>query len=203
MELYFFRHGETDWNVEGRIQGHVDVPLNDKGRGQARSLVPILKKLGIQALLSSDLCRASETAELIAKPLGLPVHVSEGLREVHFGRIQGLNREEIATQFGFTFARDVMARTLSDAELVQYGTETSEKVINRVTHAFIDLLAKHGQGQYQKLAVVTHGGVIRRLIIQATKDDPFYSAIPNGTLYPMTFSSTEKKFQLRNFVPWG
>ena len=69
--LFLFRHGETDWNVQERFQGHLDVPLNDKGRAQAAGIIPYLRENKIEAILSSDLSRALETAQIVARGLGV------------------------------------------------------------------------------------------------------------------------------------
>src|ERR1700749_4512270 len=96
-----FRHGETDWNVEERFQGHIDVPLNENGRAQARGLVEKLAPMGLQVILSSDLSRALETARIAARGLGgIAVEIDPRLREAHLGGAQGLTREEIEKKFG-------------------------------------------------------------------------------------------------------
>jgi broad specificity phosphatase PhoE len=87
--LLLVRHGETDWNAEGRLQGHTDMPLNDLGRRQARALADELAGDGIEAVYSSDLARASETAEIVAERLGLPVGLDPDLREKDWGTWEG------------------------------------------------------------------------------------------------------------------
>ena len=88
--LLLVRHGETDWNAEGRLQGHTDTPLNDYGRRQAAALGEDLAGDGIDAVYSSDLARARETAEIVAGRLGLPVVLEPGLREKNWGSWEGL-----------------------------------------------------------------------------------------------------------------
>src|SRR4051812_29193375 len=102
--LFLFRHGQTDWNVQERFQGHIDIPLNDQGRVQARGLVPALRQSLIEAVLSSDLTRALETAQIVADALDLPVYQEVGLREAFLGAAQGLTRQEIEEQFGVELA---------------------------------------------------------------------------------------------------
>ena len=72
IRLYLFRHGETEYNRQWRFQGHLDIPLNSKGERQAGDLVPLLAPLNLQAMLSSDLKRASQTARIVAQCLGIP-----------------------------------------------------------------------------------------------------------------------------------
>ena len=83
------RHGETAWNVGGRVQGHLDIGLNDKGRWQAQQAAQALAGEPIQALYASDLWRTYDTALAIAALTGLAVGTDEGLRERNFGQFQG------------------------------------------------------------------------------------------------------------------
>ena len=92
--LLLVRHGETDWNAEGRLQGHTDRPLNDYGRTQARRLAEQLHGDGIAAIYASDLVRARETAEILSERLGLPVLLDADLRERNWGSWEGLTPDE-------------------------------------------------------------------------------------------------------------
>src|ERR1700760_4361850 len=93
------RHGETDWNREGRWQGWADPPLNDTGRAQARELAEQLRSVPFDAVFSSDLARARETAEIVAAPHGVPVVVEPQLREIDIGSWSGLTHDEIRSRF--------------------------------------------------------------------------------------------------------
>ena len=90
------RHGETDWNRERRFQGHADPPLNETGREQARTLAAELAGEELDAVYTSDLARANETAKIIASRLGVPVVVDAELREIDVGEWQGLTWPEAA-----------------------------------------------------------------------------------------------------------
>src|SRR5204862_7367541 len=92
--LLLVRHGETDWNAEGRLQGHTDRPLSDYGRRQARELAGDLENEGLVAIYSSDLARARETAEIVGERLGLPVALDPDLREKDWGTWEGLTSVE-------------------------------------------------------------------------------------------------------------
>ena len=92
--LLLVRHGETDWNAEGRLQGHTDRPLSDYGRRQARRLAEELEGEELEAIYSSDLARAHETAEIVGERLGLPVALEPDLREKDWGTWEGLNAVE-------------------------------------------------------------------------------------------------------------
>src|SRR5215470_3879550 len=117
------RHGETDWNVQQRWQGHTDTPLNDTGREQARALAGKLADERIDAVFSSDLIRAHETARLVAEPRGLGVTALRDLRERHFGSVEGLTTDE------------VFARYPDIDELPSAGSETREQMSERVVGA--------------------------------------------------------------------
>lgn len=88
-EFYFLRHGETDWNLQGRAQGQTDVPLNENGRAQARAAQSLTKDLPIKTICSSPLARALETAQIIRETLNCPLEVVEDLRECSWGDCEG------------------------------------------------------------------------------------------------------------------
>ncbi|HYZ32490.1 MAG TPA: histidine phosphatase family protein [Crenalkalicoccus sp.] len=89
VPFWFLRHGETDWNAEGRSQGNVDIPLNAVGRAQAERAARTMADKGIATIVSSNLSRARHTAEAVARVTGLSVTLDEGLREVAFGEQEG------------------------------------------------------------------------------------------------------------------
>jgi broad specificity phosphatase PhoE len=92
--LLLVRHGETDWNAERRWQGHADVPLNERGRDQAERLAEELENARVDAVYSSDLSRARETAEIVGARLGVPVVLDPALREIDVGSREGLTWPE-------------------------------------------------------------------------------------------------------------
>ncbi len=89
VSFWYLRHGETDWNAEGRSQGNIDIPLNANGLAQARAAGPLLRNRGITTIVASPLSRARVTAEIVAESLGLPVSLDPDLREVGFGVQEG------------------------------------------------------------------------------------------------------------------
>ncbi|MBI3763708.1 MAG: histidine phosphatase family protein, partial [Chloroflexi bacterium] len=97
--LWLIRHGETDWNVEGRWQGQTDPPLNESGRAQAEALAAQLAGIRIEAIYSSDLQRAHTTARIIARGLGLPVRLDARWREIDQGEWEGLLVTEVAARY--------------------------------------------------------------------------------------------------------
>jgi alpha-ribazole phosphatase len=105
MKLLLVSHAETDWNVQSRLQGHTDVPINDRGRRQATLLRGRLAHEPIEAIIASDLARARQTAEIIAEPHGLSVQTDARLREMCFGDWEGFTYDEIDAKYPAELAR--------------------------------------------------------------------------------------------------
>lgn len=173
--IYFIRHGETEWNVELRMQGHIDRPLNANGLAQAEALGLRFRPEGTAAIYSSDLWRARQTAAPLACALGLSVRHEPALRERNFGRCEGMTIGEIAQ----AFATEAEALESGDPEHVPLGGESRRQHQERVL-VCVDLLAQSHPGQ--TIVVVTHGGVLdviyrraRHLPLSAPRDYP----IPN------------------------
>jgi broad specificity phosphatase PhoE len=149
--LLLVRHGETDWNRDGRWQGHSDTHLNDAGREQARQVAADLGHVDV--IYASDLTRARETAEIIAADLGLDVRTDARLRERSFGAWEGLSMPEIEEQFG-----DALARwRLGDGPGAD-DAEPFEAFAERVREFVEEVLARHPD---EAVLVVSHGGSIR------------------------------------------
>jgi probable phosphoglycerate mutase len=163
--FYLIRHGETDWNVSGRWQGHADVPLNELGRMQARRLADRLWADGarLDAIYSSDLKRAWETAQIVGAALGCPPRPLAALREIDVGAWSGLTHAEVVARTPELFER------LESGEDVARGGdgERFADLYHRVIDAVEQLVATHPTG---RLAVVTHGGPVRALLLHAARD---------------------------------
>jgi probable phosphoglycerate mutase len=135
------RHGETDWNAEGRLQGQTDRPLSDFGRRQARQLAEELAGDQVEAIYSSDLSRARETAKIVAERLGLPVVLDPDLREKNWGTWEGLTAVE----------RDCV-------EFVGESTAAHQERMLRALRWISERQPADG-----RVLVVTHGGSMRRV----------------------------------------
>ncbi len=157
--FYFLRHGETDWNVQKRLQGHTDTPLNENGREQARAAIALLQNHPIDRIVASPLSRAFETAEIVNAALKKPIETHEGLKERHFGLFEGKTHEEIEI-----FAQENMhlipARRNPSAPLDAPGAENYDTFRSRVVACVAELLTRHDG---QNLLIVAHGGVYRTL----------------------------------------
>jgi probable phosphoglycerate mutase len=155
------RHGETAWNVETRIQGQLDIGLNDMGRWQAMRLAEVLVDEGLSAIYSSDLKRAADTAAAIGQACRLPVTLDAGLRERSFGAFEGRTWTEIETHWPADSAR-WRAR---DLEFAPQGGESIPMFSARVLATCRRLAAAH---QGECIAWVAHGGVMDCLHRAAT-----------------------------------
>ena len=153
FRLCLIRHGETDWNAERRVQGQIDIPLNAAGRAQATATAAGLAGQRFDAVYSSDLARAWQTALPIAAALGLPLQAAPALRERHFGQMQGLTNEEACQRFPAVYAAHKARDTGCDLE----GGESLLRFAARVTAALQGFAAAHAG---QSLLLVAHGGVL-------------------------------------------
>jgi probable phosphoglycerate mutase len=175
--LFLARHGETDWNVAGRWQGHADVPLNATGRAQALALAERLRGEGIAAVASSDLSRARATAELVAGALGLQVAlVDPDLREQRYGRFEGLTPRECEERYP-----DDWARYATDPRPGPPGGESRAAVLERVLGALHRAAARLSHPPL----IVSHGGAMRALLAAfpagtGTQASGAPGRIPNG-----------------------
>jgi broad specificity phosphatase PhoE len=188
--FYLFRHGETDWNAQGKFQGHLDIPLNDVGRLQAREVGENLKPHGVEAILSSDLCRASETAEIAAQILGLSSELlfqDPAIREAFLGEAQGYTYEEIQTRYGKESIQRWKSNSISDADVGYPGGEKGWEVVSRSLEALRRFALVNPS--FKKIGIATHGGVIRRLIHHIIKHPGVHVPIPNGVIYRVSFEA--------------
>jgi len=184
--LLLVRHGETDWNRDGRWQGHSDTHLNELGRQQAERLAEELD--GADVVYSSDLIRARETAEILARRLGADVRLDERLRERGFGAWEGKTRAEIEAEFA-----DAHARWVAGEGPGADDAEPFEDFAVRVRGFLDDVLARHPD---ETVLIVSHGGSIRVIHALASgldyvRDHRSIPAVPNCTL--VRYSSKDGK----------
>lgn len=155
------RHGETEYNLEHRIQGQGDSPLTDRGIRQAEAVAAHLSGRHFAAVYSSDLGRARQTAEIIAAPHSLPVHTTPLLREAHFGTIQGLTHGEIEERF----PADEHEWRRDPTNLRPPGAETYSQIVARCREFITQAANACEDGA--RLLVVGHGGSLRGLVLAA------------------------------------
>jgi probable phosphoglycerate mutase len=156
-EIFLIRHGETDWNAEKRLQGHVDIALNGEGERQAEALGRALLAQQIDAIVASDLQRAMQTAWPLVNSRGMTVQVETGLRERSYGAFEGLRHVDIAERYPDAYAA-LRARS-ADFRFPagQRDAETLREFSVRAVNAVISLATRH---RNKKIVIVTHGGVL-------------------------------------------
>ena len=147
QSFYFMRHGNTDWNVEKRIQGSIDIPLNAEGRAQAAAAAKQLEHAQIDGIITSPATRARETAEIICQATGLPlVEVHPELHDRDFGDLEGEMRDKLLAL--------VAAQTDEKFLLLQAPNgEHWEDMRERISSTMTDILTRHGD---KRLLVVGH-----------------------------------------------
>ena len=159
ITLYLVRHGETEYNLQGRIQGQSDSPLTPLGVRQVQAAADRLAGETFAAIYSSDLGRAQRTAEIIAARHDLPIQTTPLLREAAFGIIQGLTRAEIEARYPveeYEWRRDPRAKRPP-------GAEYPEDVIERCRRFLAEIIDRHNDGD--RLLVVGHGGSVRGIVV--------------------------------------
>ena len=159
--ICFIRHGETDWNAEKRIQGQIDIPLNETGRAQALAMAFNAAHHNFDAIYSSDLMRARDTAGMLAARRGLDIKILPPLRERHFGIFQGLTAAE-----GKVSQPEAHARYRARDPDYDFDSGESMHNLARRVAAAVHEMTRHHAGQ--TLAAVTHGGVLDILYRKAT-----------------------------------
>jgi probable phosphoglycerate mutase len=152
--LCLVRHGETDWNREGILQGWMEVTLNSLGRRQAREMAARFDALGFSAIWSSPLLRARENAEIIAPLIRLPFpRFHNGLMERNFGILQGVPKAELAELNPVVLQQILKRNPAADFE----GGETLDEFADRILSALRDIAAQH---RGERVLVITHGWVM-------------------------------------------
>ena len=171
LELYFVRHGQTDWNIANRMQGHSDIPLNDIGIEQAYNTAKKLESIKGKkiSIYSSDLCRAHKTAEIIKTHLSflniipeMDIITDKRLREINMGKYEGSYQKDIPEE---VLSRFNILHTKQDNYLelykeIKYDVETLENIMTNI-HSFLkDLINTHNN---ETIIVVTHSWIIKAL----------------------------------------
>ena len=162
--LFAVRHGETAWNVEARLQGHTDIPLNDRGREQARRAARSLAEEAIDVVVSSDLSRARETAQAIAEAAGVPLLTEPGLRERGFGRVEGWTHAEVAARW----PEDALRWRRREIDFAPGDGESLRTFHARCVAAFERVVRAHAG---KTVVLVAHGGVLDSLYRAASRVD--------------------------------
>ena len=167
--IYLVRHGQTDWNKENRVQGQLDMPLNDAGKNEAAICAKLLMSVKIDRIVSSDLLRAKETANIINETLSCPLNFDIRLREINFGDLQGTSVKNIWDIFSCDLNK-VHAEPLSD-------------VYKRVKSFFDEIDTK------ENTLIITHGGICKMTYFLAHHPHSFSQS---------EFEKSALQFQIKN-----
>jgi broad specificity phosphatase PhoE len=149
-EIYLVRHGQTDWNLEKRIQGNADIPLNDEGITQSQALAESLQGERFDAVFSSDLIRAAQTAQILARRLSAPLFYDPRLREVNHGKWEGMLISDVRSQYSGEYSAFRDDRPDGRAP----GGETMREALQRI-EAAVDEAARQYPGG--RIVIVSHG----------------------------------------------
>lgn len=194
MKIFLVRHGQTEWNHEQRYQGHTDVSLDKIGIKQAELVAARLFEKGLKAVYSSDLQRASKTAQIIADVAGCPLHTTPLLREANFGEWEGKTRLQIQEGYPGLFDK-------YRADSINYrppSGETLDEVRQRITEALTRIKEEVQDGS---VAIVGHGGSLRWIImdcLSAPIETYRRLTLDNGSLSLVQYESTGHWLSLFN-----
>lgn len=192
--VYVIRHGETEWNLRGRFQGHSDSSLTEQGISQASRLGQHLAGRSISALYSSDLGRAMATAGIISRSIGLPVQSVENLRERRLGCLEGLTKDEAAARFPMDLA---CYESGAPNECIS-GGESFRSLFDRTASFLVSIALKH---RGESVVVVTHGGNLNatfRMAVGLPTDQARRFSLLNGSLAHLQFQGDTWKL-----IQWG
>lgn len=195
-KVYIVRHGESLWNLEHRLQGGQDPALSETGYGQAARVAEALEGLGVAAVYSSPLRRASETARIIAGALRVPLHVHADLREMSLGAWEGMPLRDLLAREETTY----LAWLAAPADCSPPGGEPMGAFAERVMAALTEVREKYAQ---QNTVLVTHGVVARVLVARTLGLDLnqiYRMRLSNGSVSCLIFDGDFPRVTLLNQV---
>lgn len=163
MNILLIRHGQTQWNSEGRVQGRTDIPLNEKGRAQAQAVAQWLSSRRIDAVYSSPLARAFDTAQAIADKHGLEPKKLNGMIEIDFGLWEGKTSPELAKEYP-EFWED-WSWHLDEAKSAQMQAESAYAILNRAEKALDEVISQNAPDSV--IAIISHTMPIKLLMANA------------------------------------
>ena len=188
MNIYFARHGQTDWNILGKVQGTTEIPLNETGINQAEQLCEYFEKqhISLNKVYTSHQIRAMQTACIVSDRFHLDYEAIPGLEEMNMGTFEGNTWADTET-----LQPDELKRWNSNKRYEKTpGGESYQMVLERLFRALDDIIENHDPSSDQNLLVISHGGVIMTLIA-INENIPFEEShlkisVPNAT--PLCFS---------------
>jgi probable phosphoglycerate mutase len=196
--IYIVRHGETDWNLQEKMMGVTDIPLNKRGEKQAEAIAQDLKDIPIDIIYSSPLSRTIRTATIINKHHHLPIIETPDLREREFGELEGIHYKEIQSYH----AGLMFSETWNYPDYRPPGGESANDVYTRVLK-FIEYILRKNKGK--SILLVSHGVTIRILIAALLGNPPKYLndiRFKNASLAVIEVSDDKKTtLHIANYLP--
>ena len=189
--FYIFRHGETDWNVERRCQGHTDIPLNSNGLAQALDLASRMENIPLDLIVSSDLERALVTGKMVAEKKSIPLIIDPRLRETYFGQAEGMLFEDAIDIFGAEIWSNLMNFKSEFDNLGFPGGETRKIARDRIIEVLMHLIETT---TYTSIGISTHGAALRNTLHAFLPDDHPTIAIPNCVVYRLVYNDEKRTF---------
>ena len=184
--FYLVRHGETEWNQQGRVQGHTDIPLTSRGEEQAHARAQSFSHLPFHRIVSSDLMRAKQTAQILCQGRPLNLETTEVLREMSWGSWEGEKFDVMRAQFGSAYN----AYTGTASHTIP-GVESHHQVATRV-QPYLCKIAENHPGD--SILVVTHGGVLKSLIYHLRREELFHHHFDNLGFMQLESDGTQLNF---------
>lgn len=206
MRLFIMRHGETDWNVQKKIQGQVDIPLNDKGIKLARETGEALRGVPLDLAITSPLSRAKETARIVLEGRDVPLYEDRRIEEINFGVMEGVSGVEAKNgEYGQNYQRFF-------ADALHYQAPPKGESIQDIcqrTKEFFQELIHHRELEDKNILITTHGCAARALLqnVYIGVEDFWHGCVPPNCSISIVESSKgkarlveEDKVFYRNFT---
>jgi len=183
--FYFFRHGQTPWNNQLRLQGSLDIALDEKGREQARGLSEQLLNKGIEIIYSSDLSRALETATIVSQKLNINMIKKIALRECHFGDVEGSHFDEVKEKYGEEVWESFRISNPKHNHAHFPNAESPAEVYKRVHNCINEIIRE----DFSCIGISTHGAVLRNFIHPLIDPSHWPLPIPNCGVFHLEYDN--------------
>lgn len=196
--LHLFRHGQTAWNVEQRLQGHTDIPLNDEGRRQALALQKYFAENTVNVFFSSDLSRAKETAQIANAQLRRELKITPHLRESFLGEIEGKTKDEVFHAYGRESWEKWNHMGPEHFDFRYPQAESARDTIIRVLETLKSFCLSE---DFTAAGVCTHGLVLRRVLHYVNPEIPGVIPVPNCSVYRLEYDLQQDRFHFAYNTP--
>lgn len=188
IDFFLFRHGQTDWNLQKKCQGSTDIPLNQTGIDQAMELAALMELYPLEAIFTSHLQRAHETARIISESQSIPLIVEKDLRETFFGEMEGKFMDDIIAHVGEEFWHQFRDMTNTDPDIALPGGENRGSVSSRMEGVLKSVIE---EGQYSRVGISTHGSALVNLLRLYWDPSQEFPHIGNCALFHLKYHPEE------------